>query len=40
MPRNTKVLSTSFSLLVVPWTENFGCEVTFLELLDFRPPIS
>jgi hypothetical protein len=30
------VLSMSFSLLAVTWTENFGCEVTFLSLLDFR----
>jgi hypothetical protein len=29
------VLSTSFSLLVVPWTKNFRCKVTFLGLLDF-----
>jgi hypothetical protein len=35
MPWSTKVLSTSFSLLVVPWTEDFGYEVTFLDLLNF-----
>jgi hypothetical protein len=30
------VLSISFSLLVVTWTENFGCKVRFLGLLDFK----
>jgi hypothetical protein len=30
------VLTTSFSLLVVPWTENFRCKVAFLGLLDYR----
>jgi hypothetical protein len=34
-PQRTKVLSMSFSILGVPWTENFGCKVTFLGLLDF-----
>jgi hypothetical protein len=29
------VLSMSFSLLLVSWTENFGCNVTFLGLLNF-----
>jgi hypothetical protein len=29
------VLSMSFSLLVVPWIENFGYKVTFLGLLNF-----
>jgi hypothetical protein len=29
------VLSMSFSLLLVPWTENFKCKVTFLGLLNF-----
>ena len=36
LPRRTKVLSISFSLLAVPWTENFGGEVTFLGPLDFQ----
>jgi hypothetical protein len=35
LPRRTKVLSMSFSLLVVPWTENFRYKVTFLGLLNF-----
>jgi hypothetical protein len=35
LPRRTKVLSMSFSPLGIPWTENFGCKVTFLGLLDF-----
>jgi hypothetical protein len=26
----------SFSLLVIPWTKNFGCKVTFLGLLNFQ----
>jgi hypothetical protein len=30
------VLSTSFSLHVVPWIEYFRCKVTFLGLLDFE----
>jgi hypothetical protein len=34
IPWRRKVLSTSFSLPIVPWTEYFGCKVTFL-----RPPI-
>jgi hypothetical protein len=35
MPCRTKVLSTSFSFLIVPWTKNFGCKMTFLALLNF-----
>jgi hypothetical protein len=30
------VLSTSFSLPVVPWTEYFGYKVTFFRLLNFE----
>jgi hypothetical protein len=33
------VLFTSFSLLVVPWTLNFGCKVTSLDLLNFQASI-
>jgi hypothetical protein len=36
LPQRTKVLSTSFFLLAVPWTESFGCKVTFLGLLNFQ----
>jgi hypothetical protein len=36
LPWTTKVLSMSFSLLSVPWIENFGCEVTFLGFLNFQ----
>jgi hypothetical protein len=34
--QRTRVLSMSFSLLAVPWTKHFGCEVTFLGLLKFQ----
>jgi hypothetical protein len=35
LPWRTKVFSTSFSLLTIPWTKNFVCEATFLGPLDF-----
>ena len=35
LPRRTKVVSMSFSPPSVPWTENFGCKVTFFGLLGF-----
>jgi hypothetical protein len=34
--RRIKVLSMSFSLLAIPWIENFGCKVTHLGPLDFQ----
>jgi hypothetical protein len=36
VPRRTKILSKSFSLLVIHWIETFRCEMTFFDLLDLQ----